>query len=48
VCGDVGRGVWLHAGGIGEADIIPVIGQYLRISQVVAAQEEGASLVITR
>lgn len=23
----VGRDVWLHAGGIGEADIIPVIGQ---------------------
>lgn len=40
--------MWLHAGGIGEADITSVIGQYLRISQVVAAQEEGASLVITR
>lgn len=30
MCGDVGRGVWLHAGGIGEADIIPVIGHLLR------------------
>lgn len=27
MCGDVGRGVWLHAGGIGEADITTVIGQ---------------------
>lgn len=47
MCGDVGRGVWLHAGGIGEADIIPVIGQRLYISQRAAAQE-GSSLVIAR
>lgn len=27
MCGDVVRGVWLHAGGIGESNITPVIGQ---------------------
>lgn len=32
MCGDVGRGVWLHAGGIGKTDIIPVIGRPLRMT----------------
>ena len=27
MCGDIGRGVWLHAGEIAKANIIPVIGQ---------------------
>lgn len=29
MCGDVGGGVWLHAGGIAEANITPVIGQFI-------------------
>lgn len=47
MCGNVGRGVWLHAGGIASANIICVIGQYLLISQRMATQD-GDSPVITR